>query len=156
MNFLKIKNNENKNILYLAIKLRKIEMIDFILSKINISTLPSPHLYLHKSIKMRDPLITSKILLHVDPNICDEEGNNAFHILFSSFYKNHSKCSLIGDLLLQYSCKPNIINVKLNAPIHIAIKKAGIECLEWIIMQNKVLIKEGKDQFDLNIKVCLI
>jgi ankyrin repeat protein len=153
VNYLKLKNNENKNLLYLAIHNHRNDIVDFILNKINITTLNSPHIYLHKSIKMRDPLLTTKMLLHVDPNYCDDEGNNAFHILFSSFYKNHTKCSLIGDKLLEYNCKPNFFNDNLMSPVHMAVKKGSRECLEWILMQNKNLLKEGKEVFDINIKV---
>jgi hypothetical protein len=34
-----------------------------------------------------------------------------------------------------------------------AIKKGSRESLEWILMQNRNLLKEGKEVFDINIKV---
>lgn len=77
-------------------------------------------------------------------------GNNCFHILFSAFNKNFSKCTLIGDVLIQKECKLNLLNNDLLSPVHIAIKKSSKECIVWIINQNKILKNLNRDTFDLN------
>jgi len=74
-------------------------------------------------------------------------------VLFSSFTKNESKCGLIGDILLRFVKKLNVLNNDFWAPIHIAARRASKECLSWIINVNKILQKENKEFFEINLKV---
>jgi len=55
-------------------------------------------------------------------------------------------------MLLRKNCKKNVLNNEHWAPVHVASKRGTRECLQWIINQNKILKKEGKEYFDLNIK----
>ena len=73
--FLKVKNNENKTPLYFAIHLQKHDICNLILSKIDINNLHNAHIYLHKAIRMRDPILTKKFLdSGIDVNAPDDQG----------------------------------------------------------------------------------
>jgi hypothetical protein len=78
------------------------------------------------------------------------------HVLFSAFTKCFSKCILIGDMLIQYNIKLNVLNNDNWAPIHIAARRSSKECLIWIVNLNKIFKETDKEQFDMNIKVLLI
>lgn len=150
---MKIKNSENKTLLYQSIQTKSKEIINLILTKIDLNLIPNAYIYLHKAIRMRDPLLTQKLLeMGVDVNSSDDQGATCFHILFSAFTKNVSKCSLIGDILLRYHPRLNVLNNDNWAPIHIAARRSAKECLIWILSQNKVLRSQGKEEFDINIK----
>lgn len=152
--YLKIKNNDNKTPLYLAIHSGKVEITNQMLYRLDFSKIGNSHIYLHKAIRMRDPLLTEKLLdLGVDINSSDDQGSTCFHVLFSSFTKSFSKCSLIGDILLKRNSKLNSFNNENWAPIHIAARRASKECIVWIIKQNKILRSMGRETFDINLKV---
>jgi ankyrin repeat protein len=55
-------------------------------------------------------------------------------------------------MLLRKSCKLNTLNHENWAPVHVASKRGAKECLQWIINQNKLLKKDVKENFDLNLK----
>jgi hypothetical protein len=151
--YLKLKNSDNKTPLYLSIHINKVEISNLILTKINFSQIPNSHVYLHKSIRMRDALLCQKLIeMGIDINATDDQGATCFHVLFSTFTKNNYKCSLIGDILLRSNPKLNALNNDSWAPTHIAARRSAKECLMWIICQNKILRNTGKETFDLNIK----
>lgn len=152
--FIKIKNSDNRTPLYHAIHHNREDIVQFLLKHVNFNLVKNPHIYLHKAIRTRNAFVVSKLLEHdISPEGHDEQGSNAYHILFSCFNKSSSQCALIGEQLLRF---PVISVNKLNnehwAPIHIAARRASKDCLEWICAQNKLLEAEGKEIFNLNIK----
>jgi len=75
--FTKIKNIDNRTPLYFAIHNNKIEIMNLILTKIDISSVSNSYIYLHKAIRIRDTALTLKLLdLGVDPNHPDDQGKN--------------------------------------------------------------------------------
>jgi hypothetical protein len=139
--------------LYLAIHNNRIEITNLMLNKIDFSNVSSPHIYLHKAIRIREPILTEKLLdMGIDIDSSDDQGATCFHVLFNCFTKNFHKCALIGDILLTRGCKLNVFNMDSWAPVHIAARRASKECLLWIIEQNKNLCKFGKETFNLNLK----
>jgi ankyrin repeat protein len=76
LDFLNIKNSENKTPLYIAIHFQRLDIIDYLLLKIAYPiNLSNQHLYLHKAIRMRDPVIVKKLLdFGVDVNSLDDQG----------------------------------------------------------------------------------
>lgn len=141
----------------MAIHYRQNDLVKFILEVLGnkINHLPKLHLYLHKSIKLRDPFLSKIFIDHSSPNETDSDGNNAFHILFSIFTKKFNFCALIGDLLLNSQHIPlgiNAINKSGLTPMHVAIKKSNSDCLKWIINQNKILKSLKREIFDVNSK----
>jgi len=74
-----VKNNENKTPLYFAIHHQKHDICYLILSKIDINNLSNSHIYLHKAIRMRDPILTKKFLESgIDVNAPDDQGKSYF------------------------------------------------------------------------------
>jgi ankyrin repeat protein len=134
------------------------------------------HIYLHKAIRLRDPVLTEKLInMGISVDACDDQGkknfffknyfkniflkislkplgSTCFHVLFSSFTKQFYKCSLIGDILLRKNSKLNVMNNDSWAAIHIAARRASKECLLWIINQNKFLSSSSRETFDLNMR----
>ena len=165
----KIKNIDNKTPLYYSIHHNKVDITNLFLTKVDLFNISNAYIYLHKAIRMRDPILTMKLIdLGVDPNNADDQGINliiilkkillgttCFHVLFSSFTKNLGKCSLIGDILLNYCDKINSLNNDFWAPIHIASRRASKECLLWILKANKILAKTNRENFDLNLMVII-
>ena len=151
--YMNVKSNENKTSFYEIINTKNDDLISLFLSKIELSKYPLSHIYLHKAIRMRNPELVKKlILMGVNINATDDQGSSPFHILFSAFTKQLSECMLIGNFLLEKGSSINSFNNDNWAPIHIAARKAAKECLLWIIHSNKKLRKEGKEEFDLNLK----
>jgi hypothetical protein len=53
----------------------KLDIIDFILSKTDFSKVPNSHVYLHKAIRMRDPILVMKLLKSgISVNSVDDQG----------------------------------------------------------------------------------
>ncbi len=65
----------------------KLDIIDFILSKTDFSKVANSHVYLHKAIRMRDPILVMKLLKSgISVNSVDDQGirvNNIREQLFS-------------------------------------------------------------------------
>ncbi len=77
---IKIRNIDNKTPLYFAIHNNKIEIINLILTKVNLKNISNSYIYLHKAIRMRDPSLLLKLIdLGVDPNQQDDQGNRNKH-----------------------------------------------------------------------------
>ena len=151
--YLNIKNSENKKPFYLAINSRNEEILDLFLEKIEEKNFKLNYLYLFKAIRTRNPQLVKKIVeLGVSPGSIDDQGKGVFHVLFSSFNKQFSKCVLIGDYLLEQNVPLNSCDMENWAPIHIATSKASKQCLYWIISSNEQLRKKGREVFDLNLK----
>ena len=151
--YLNVKNAENKKPFYLAINSKNDEIIDLFLEKIKEKNIKLNYLFLFKAIRTRNPQLVKKLVeLGVDPNSVDDQGKGVFHILFTSFTKQLSKCMLIGDYLLEQNVPLNLYDMDNWAPIHMATSKACKQCLLWIISSNKELRKKGKEEFDLNLK----
>ena len=102
---------------------------------------------------MRNPELVKKLVsMGVNINSVDDQGSGCFHILFSAFTKQLSRCALIADFLLEKGATVNNYNNDNWAPIHIAARRGSKECLLWILSSNKILRKEHKEEFDLNLK----
>jgi ankyrin repeat protein len=77
--YLRIKNNDNKTPLYLAIHNSKTDIINLLLSKLDMSRIVNSHIYLHKAVRMRDPILTEKLIdLGCDINSTDDQGINNY------------------------------------------------------------------------------
>ena len=151
--FFKIKNIENKTPFYISISNRNEDLISLFLSKIDLSNFPLSHVYFHKAIRMRNPELVKKLVaMGVNINAVDDQGSSCFHILFSAFTKQLSRCALIADFLLEKGANVNNYNNDNWAPIHIAARRGSKECLLWILSSNKILRREHKEEFDLNLK----
>lgn len=151
--FFKIKNIENKTPFYISINNRNEDLISLFLSKIDLSNFPLSHVYFHKAIRMRNPELVKKLVaMGVNINAVDDQGSSCFHILFSAFTKQLSRCALIADFLLEKGANVNNYNNDNWAPIHIAARRGSKECLLWILSSNKILRREHKEEFDLNLK----
>ena len=150
--YLTIKNIEGRTPLSYCMTKNK-DLMELFLSKIKEQKIELSYAYLFKAIKMRNPELVKK-LVYIGSKVdsIDEQGKNAFHILFSVFNKNISKCILIGNFLLSFNLNINEIDSEGWAPIHLAAKRGSKECLLWIIEKNKKLKKEGKEEFDFNLR----
>ncbi len=150
--YLTIRNIENKTPLYYSMA-KNNEIMDLFLSKIKEHKIELNYTYLLKAIRMRNPELVKK-LIYLGANIdsIDDQGRGVFHILFSMFNKQISKCVLIGDFLLSFNCQVNKLDNENWGPIHLAAKRGSKECLLWIISRNKKLKKEGREEFNLNLK----
>lgn len=74
-----MKNKDNKNLLNFAMNFYKLDIIDLILSKTNFTLLQNAHVYLHKAIRMRDPLLVLKLLRSgISINAVDDQGKHNF------------------------------------------------------------------------------
>jgi len=56
-------------------------------------------------------------------------------------------------MLLNKTENLNSFNNDGWAPIHFASRRGSIECLNWILNKNKSLKAEGRDVFEVNLKV---
>ena len=102
---------------------------------------------------MRNPELVKKLVyLGANVDSIDDQGRGVFHILFSVFNKQIAKCILIGDFLLSFNCQINKLDNDGWGPIHLASKRGCKECLLWVISRNKKLKKEGREEFNLNLK----
>lgn len=136
----------------MAIHLNNNEMTDIILDKLDILSVKNNHIYLHKAIRSRNYHCVRKLLQKgLDPDKTDDQGSNTLHILFNSFTKELSQCALIADELMKYKIRLNLLNKEQWAPIHIASRRASIECLHWIIDRNRINIISKKELFDFNL-----
>ena len=150
--FLTIKNIENRAPLSYCMS-KNNELIDLFLSKIKEHKIELSYHYLFKAIKMRNPELVKKLIyLGIKVDSIDDQGKGVLHILLSVFNKNIHKCILIGNFLLSYNLSLNKLDNEGWGPIHLAAKRANKECFLWIIEKNKKLRKEGKEEFDLNLR----
>ena len=151
--YLNVKNQENKTAFYMAINNKYDDIIDLFLEKIKEQKIQLGYIYLFKAIRTRNPELVKKLVdLGIKVDSIDDQGKGVFHILFGSFTKQIARCTLIGDFLLEKGAPVNIYDTDNWAPIHIAANKACKQCLLWIISSNKKLRKQGKEEFDLNLK----
>jgi hypothetical protein len=73
--YLRVKNMDNKTPLYIAIHNSKADIKNLLLKKQNITALPNSYVYLHKAIRMRDPILTQQLIdLGIDVNATDDQG----------------------------------------------------------------------------------
>ena len=150
--YLTIKNMENRTALSYCMS-KNNDLIDLFLSKIKEQKIEINYTYLFKAIKLRNPELVKKLIyLGIKVDSIDDQGKGVLHILFSVFNKNLSKCILIGNFLLSFNLNLNRLDKEGWGPIHLAAKRASKECLLWIIEKNKKFRKEGKEEFDLNLK----
>ena len=150
--FLTVKNIENRTPLSYCMS-KNNDLIDLFLSKIKEQKIEISYAYLFKAIKLRNPELVKKLInLGVNVKSYDEQGKGVLHILFSIFNKNISKCILIGNFLLSFNLNINKLDDEGWGPIHHAAKRGSKECFLWIIEKNKELRKEGKEEFDLDLK----
>ena len=150
--YLTIQNVENKTPLYFSMA-KNNEIMELFLSKIKEQKIELNYTYLLKAIRMRNPELVKKLVyLGANVDSIDDQGRGVFHILFSMFNKQISKCVLIGDYLLSFNSHVNKLDNENWGPIHLAAKRGSKECLLWIISRNKKLRKEGREEFDLNLK----
>ena len=150
--YLTIKNVENKTPFYYSMT-KNNEIMELFLSKIKEKKIQLNYNYLLKAIRMRNPELVKKLVyLGSDVEAIDDQGRGVFHVLFSMFNKQISKCILIGDFLLSFNSKVNKLDNDNWGPIHLAAKRGCKECLLWIISRNKKLRSEGREEFDLNLK----
>ena len=150
--YLTIKNIENRTPLNYCMN-KNSDLIDLFLSKIKEQKIEINHTYLFKAIKMRNPELVKKLIyLGSKVDSFDDQGKTVLHILLSVFNKNIYKCILIGNFLLSFNLNLNKLDNEGWGPIHYAAKRGSKECLLWIIEINKKLRKEGKEEFDLNLK----
>ena len=151
--YLSVKNQENKTAFYMAINNKYDDIIDLFLEKIKEQKIQLSYIYLFKAIRTRNPELVKKLVdLGIKVDSTDDQGKGVFHVLFGSFTKQIAKCILIGDFLLEKGAPVNNYDTDNWAPIHIAANKACKQCLLWIISSNKKLKKQGKEEFDLNLK----
>ena len=150
--FLTVKNIENRTPLSYCMS-KNNELIDLFLSKIKEQKLEISYTYLFKAIKLRNPELVKKLInLGINVKSYDDQGKGVLHILFSVFNKNISKCILIGNFLLSFNLNINKLDNEGWGPIHFAAKRGSKECFLWIIEKNKQLRKEGKEEFDLDLR----
>jgi len=150
--YLTVKNIENKTPLYYSMA-KNNELIELFLSKIKEHKIEISYTYLLRAIRMRNPELVKKLVyLGADVDSIDDQGRGVFHILFSIFNKQISKCILIADFLLSFYPSVNKLDNENWGPIHLAAKRGSKECLLWIISRNKKLKNEGREEFDLNLK----
>ena len=150
--FLIVKNIESRTPLSYCMS-KNNDLIDLFLSKIKEQKIEISYTYLFKAIKLRNPELVKKLInLGINANSYDEQGKGVLHILFSIFNKNISKCILIGNFLLSFNLKLNKLDNEGWGPIHLAAKRGSKECFLWVIEKNKKLRKEGKEEFDLDLR----
>ena len=147
------KDGNGKTPLYLAIQQGRRAIYEFLLSKIDIKTVPNSYSLLFRAIRMRNfPLVVKLNKLGISLNQTDDKGNNIYHILFSVFNKNYDQCCQIGNYFIEneiYSY--NASNNDGWGPIHIASKYGNFVCLEWINYINKILLKKNKEPININL-----
>ena len=150
--YLTIKNIENKTPLYYSMS-KNNEIMELFLSKIKDKKIELNYTYLLKAIRMRNPELVKKLVyLGANVDSIDDQGRGVFHVLFSMFNNQISKCILIGDFLLSFNSQVNKLDNDNWGPIHLAAKRGSKECLLWIISRNKKLRNEGREEFNLNLK----
>ena len=142
-----------KNLFYLSIQQEKKKVIDFLLSKIDFVTVVNNTSILFRAIRSKNyDLFIKLVNLGFSLETIDLKGNNVYHVLFSSFNKNVEQCTQIGNYLIEKKVKGyNTLNYDGWAPIHIAAKYSNYICFEWIGYINKILEREKRELFDINI-----
>ena len=147
------KDTNGKTPLFLSIHQGRRAIYEYLLSKIDIKTVPNNYSLLFKAIRMRNfPLVVKLNKLGISLYSIDDKGNNIYHILFSVFNKNYDQCCQIGNYFIENEI--NSYNNKNNdgwGPIHIASKYGNFICLEWISYINKILIKKNKNPININL-----
>ena len=142
-----------KNLFYLSIQQEKRKVIDFLLSKIDFVTVVNNTSILFRAIRSKNyDLFIKLVNLGFSLETIDLKGNNVYHVLFSSFNKNVEQCTQIGNYLIEKKIKGyNTLNYDGWAPIHIAAKYSNYICFEWIGYINKILEREKRELFDINL-----
>ena len=142
-----------KNLLYLSIHQNKKKLYDFLLSKTDINSISNNSSILFRAIRSRNfELFLKLVKLGYPLNIEDLKGNNVYHALLSVFNKNYEQCVQIGNYLIENNVPGyNAFNRDGWAPIHIAAKYSNYICFEWIAHVNKILAKENKEVFKINL-----
>ena len=142
-----------KNLLYLSIQQDKKKVYDYLISKIDFSTVINNSSILFRAIRSRNYELFLKLVnLGFSLETLDLKGNNVYHVLFSSFSKNYEQCVQIGNYLIKNKVEGyNTLNYDGWAPIHIAAKYGKYVCFEWIGYINKILERKKKEKFDINI-----
>ena len=154
-NFYKIKDKNNKTLLYFALSLSLYDMTSLLLNATNEDTIQNIHIYVIKTIKLMDisifKLFFSKIKNDFIYSNSDLNFNNMFHILFNSFNNDIFTAYQIGEILIKNtSCDPNGKNKLGWSPIHIAVKRGKVESLFFIYKCNEYLRKQGREVFNVN------
>ena len=142
-----------KNLLYLSIQQDKKKVYDYLISKIDFSTVINNSSILFRAIRSRNYELFLKLVnLGFSLETLDLKGNNVYHVLFSSFSKNYEQCVQIGNYLIKNKVEGyNTLNYDGWAPIHIAAKYGKYVCFEWIGYINKILESQNREKFDINI-----
>lgn len=151
---LRSKNNDNHTPFYISIAFNQNDIINYMLTKINMKTFPNAYLFLHKAIKTRNyNLLIQLSSMGIDLNAFDDQGSTSYHLLFSAFSKSIENCCLIGNFLLEKKVKGlNTANFEKWAPIHVAARRGSVDCIKWIKLQNNIREKKGEEVFNLNLK----
>ena len=142
-----------KNLLYLSIQQDKKKVYEYLISKIDFTTVINNSSILFRAIRSRNYNLFLKLVnLGFSLETLDLKGNNVYHVLFSSFSKNYEQCVQIGNYLIQNNVKGyNALNYDGWAPIHTAAKYGKYICFEWIGYINKILESQNREKFDINI-----
>ena len=142
-----------KNLLYLSIQQDKKKVYDYLISKIDFTTVINNSSILFRAIRSRNYELFLKLVnLGFSLETLDLKGNNVYHVLFSSFSKNYEQCVQIGNYLIKNNVKGyNTLNYDGWAPIHTAAKYGKYICFEWIGYINKILESQNREKFDINI-----
>ena len=142
-----------KNLLYLSIQQDKKKVYDYLISKIDFTTVINNSSILFRAIRSRNYELFLKLVnLGFSLETLDLKGNNVYHVLFSSFSKNYEQCVQIGNYLIKNKVEGyNTLNYDGWAPIHIAAKYGKYVCFEWIGYINKILESQNREKFDINI-----
>ena len=91
-----------KNLLYLSIQQNKKKVYDYLISKIDFTTVINNSSILFRAIRSRNYELFLKLVnLGFSLETLDLKGNNVYHVLFSSFSKNYEQCVQIGNYLIK-------------------------------------------------------
>ena len=142
-----------KNLFYLSIQQEKKKVYEYLITKVNFTTVINNSSILFRAIRSRNYYLFLKLVkLGFSLETLDLKGNNVYHVLFSSFNKNVEQCVQIGNYLISKKIPGyNVLNYDGWAPIHIAAKYSNYICFEWIGYINKILEKEKREVFNINI-----
>ena len=142
-----------KNLFYLSIQQEKKKIYEYLLTKIDITTAINNSSLLFRVIRSKNyDLFLKLVNLGFSLETLDLKGNNVYHVLFTSFNKNPEQSTQIGNYLIENKVPGyNTLNYDGWAPIHIAAKYSNYICFEWIGYINKILEKQKREVFDINI-----
>ena len=142
-----------KNLLYLAIQLENKKIANFLISKVDFTTVKNNSSILFRGIRSRNYDIFMKLVkLGFSLEVIDLKGNNVYHVLFSCFNKHYEQCTQIGNYLIENNVPGyNDKNYDGWAPIHMAAKYSSYVCFEWIGHINKILESQKRETFHINL-----